>query len=296
MESLRRDVALPLLGHIPPQLSEQFARQYGALTGPLRTVGAKASPESIAQLCREAAGYLKIDEIAAVAARRGYLPAPPRRLLVPEPTLGELSLAVAWGSPLQPLTLENVDLLQAMGVELVPLNIARDETLPQGCHGLLLSGTLDEDGIAAFAANAPLLTELRGAIDGGLPTLALGGGALLLLQRLADRRGRTHDLLGVVPHEAELIEWYDRPAYVTVTATRDNPYDAGESVRFELFDLEFLVLEQEAFPYRVRTATGSQTEGFVAGRCLASTLFASFAASPALAGRFVAAMRAARDL
>ena len=294
MESLRRDVGLPLLGHIPPQLSEQFVRQYGALTGSLRTVGAKTSPAAITQLCREAAGYLKVEEIVAVAARRGYLPAPPRRLLVPQPTLGELALAVAWGPPLQPLTLENVDLLQAMGVELVPFNVARDTALPEGCHGLLLSGTLDEDGLAGFAANEALLAELKRAIDGGLPTLALGGGALLLLQRLADSRGRSHDLVGVVPHEAELLEWYDRPVYVTVSATRDNPYDEGDSTRFELFDLEFLVLEQAAFPYQVKSASGIQTEGFVVRHCLASTLFASLAASPALAGRFVAAMRAAR--
>jgi hypothetical protein len=38
----------------------------------------------------------------------------------------------------------------------------------------------------------------------------------------------------------------------------------------------------------------SRTEGFVVGRCLATTLFASFAASPGMAGRFIAAMHAAR--
>ena len=122
--------------------------------------------------------------------------------------------------------------------------------------------------------------------------MAIGGGALLLLRRLADSRGRSHELVGVVPAEAELIEWYERPRYVRVTATRDNPFDEGENTLYELFDLEFLMLEQESFAYRVETGGDeSQAEGFAVHRCLASSLYPSFALCPAMAERFVAAMR-----
>ena len=295
-EALRRDVGLPLLGRVPPQLTEQFLRQYAVASGAVRTLGGARAPEAtLVQLCREAATYLQLDEIAAVAARRGFLPAAPRHLLLPETSATDLVVAVAWGPPLQPVMLENVDVLQAMGVNLVPLNIARDRELPEPCDGLLFCGTLDEQTIDAFSDNALLRQSLRTAAADGLPVLALGGGALLLLQRLADSRGRSHDLLGIVPAEAELLEWYDRPRYVHAEATRANPYDAGSVTLQELFDLEFLVLEHDVFAYQVTMPDGSgRTEGFVVGRCLATTLFASFAASPAMAGRFIAAMRAAR--
>jgi cobyrinic acid a,c-diamide synthase len=295
-EALRRDVGLPLLGQVPPQLTEQFLRQYAAASGSVRTLGGSRAPEAtLVQLCREAATYLRLDEIIAVASRRGFLPSAPRRLLLPETSATDLVVAVAWGPPLQPVMLENVDVLQAMGVNLVPLNIARDRELPQPCDGLLFTGTLDEQSIAAFSDNALLREHLRGAAAAGLPILALGGGALLMLQRLADSRGRSHDLLGIVPAEAELLEWYDRPRYVRAEATRANPYDSGQVVLHELFDLEFLVLEQDVFAYQIAMPDGSsRTEGFVVGRCLATTLFASFAASPGMAGRFIAAMRAAR--
>jgi cobyrinic acid a,c-diamide synthase len=295
-EALRRDVGLPLLGQIPPQLTEQFLRQYAAASGSVRTLGGSRAPEAtLVQLCREAATYLRLDEIVAVASRRGFLPSAPRRLLLPETSATDLVVAVAWGPPLQPVMLENVDVLQAMGVNLVPLNIARDRELPQPCHGLLFTGTLDEQSIDAFSDNALLRQHLRGAAAEGLPILALGGGALLMLQRLADSRGRSHDLLGLVPAEAELLEWYDRPRYVRAEATRANPYDSGQVVLHELFDLEFLVLEQDVFAYQIAMPDGSsRTEGFVVGRCLATTLFASFAASPGMAGRFIAAMRVAR--
>jgi cobyrinic acid a,c-diamide synthase len=293
--TLRRDVAVPVLGHIPPQLTEQFMRAYAAASGAVRTLGARSDKGETVRLCREAATYLRLDEIASVAARRGFLAKVPRRLLLPETSATDLTVAVAWGPPLQPVMLENVDVLQAMGVSLMPLHIARDRELPDPCDGLLVAGTLDEQHLNAFADNALLLQGLRDAAAEGLPVLALGGGALLMLQRLADSRGRSHDLLGLVPAEAELIEWYDRPRYVRAEATRANPYGAGEMVLHELFDLEFLVLEQDVFAYQIAMPDGSsRTEGFVLGRCLASTLFPSFAASPGMAGRFIAAMRAVR--
>ncbi len=230
-----------------------------------------------------------------MAARRGFLPAAPRRLLLPETSATDLVVAVAWGPPLQPVMLENVDVLQAMGVNLVPLNIARDRELPEPCDGLLFTGTLDEQAIDAFSDNALLRQNLRSVAAEGLPILALGGGALLMLQRLADSRGRSHDLLGLVPAEAELLEWYDRPRYVRAEATRANPYDAGEVSCTSCSTSSSWCSSRTCSPTRSPCPTApARTEGFVVGRSLATTLFASFAASPGMAGRFIAAMHAAR--
>ena len=202
----------------------------------------------------------------------GFLPARPRRLLAPLPAATGLTLAVAWGPPLEPFALEAIDLFKAAGLTLAPLHIGRDRELPPGAAGLLLTGLLDEEELPAFATNDGLKTSIADAVGAGLPTLAFGGGSLLLLRRLADSRGRTHELAGVLPAEAELLEWYDRPRYVRAAAARENLYDEGETTLYELFDLEFLTLQQEAFAYRVGEAgEEGQVEGFVHERCLATT-------------------------
>lgn len=293
LQSLRRDVGVPLLGAIPPQLTEQFMRQHAPLPG-MRTIGPKPPADGAVRLCEEAGTYLQLDELDEVASRRGFVPAAQRRLLIHrDRDVGrvELSVAIAWGAPLQPLALENIDVLQAGGVRLQPLNIVRDRALPEGVSGLLVVGQLEEEQLSAFAANTPLLGELARAISAGLPTMAFGGGALLLLRRLADSHGRSHDLVGVIPAEAELIEWYDRPRYVRVSATRENPYDESDNVLYELFDLEYLVLEQDHFAYRVATGNTTQAEGFAVHNCLATSLYPSFALSPAMVDRFMAAVR-----
>jgi len=120
----------------------------------------------------------------------------------------------------------------------------------------------------------------------------MGGGALLLLRRLADSRGRSHELAGVLPAEAELVEWYERPRYVRAQAGRGNPFDEGENLLYELFDLEFLLLEQESFAYHVGDADEpGQAEGFAFSRCLATSLYASLPRCRALATNFAATMR-----
>ena len=291
---LEETAKLPVLGWLPPQLSEQFARQYGGSQSGLRQIGPQPVKGGEAALCREAGTFLDREGLEAAAARRGYLPARPRRLLAPLPAAAGLTLAVAWGPPLQPFALDAVDLFKAMGLTLEPLHVGRDAALPEGAAGLLVAGLLDEEQLPAFAGNDALKAELATAIDGGLPVLALGGGALLLLRRLADSRGRTHELAGVLPAEAELLEWYERPRYVRATAARENPYAEGDATLYELFDLEFLTLQQEAFAWRVgEPGEEGQVEGFVDGRCLATTLVPSLPAMPGLAKAFVAAMRLA---
>ena len=231
--------------------------------GALRQIGPRPVKGGARRLCTEAGTYLDQDDLLAAATRRGFLPGRTRHLLTPLPAAQGLRLAVAWGPPLEPFALENVDMLQAMGLELAPLNVARDRELPPDVSGLLLAGLLDEEQLPAFAANTDLMAALATAIADGLPTLAMGGGTLLLLRRLADDRGRSHELAGVLPAEAELLEWYERPRYVRAQATRDNPFDEGENLLYDLFDLEFLLLEQESFAYHVSQASEpAQAEGF----------------------------------
>ena len=293
---LEESCGLPVLGWIPPRLSGQFIRQYEGGRDGLRLLGPPPVGGGDAALCREAAVFLDREGLAAAAARRGYVPARPRRRLVPSSAAGGLTLAVAWGPPLEPPMLDAADMFKAMGVTLAPLQVTRDTGLPERASGLLIAGLLDEDRLAAFAANEALKAALRDAVVAGLPVLALGGGALLLLRRLADGRGRAYELAGVLPAEAEVLEWYGRPRYVDVVASPDNPYVSGELTLCELFDLEFLTLQQDKSAWRLGgRGEERRAEGFVRGRCLATTLVPSLPATPGLAETFVAAMRPAPD-
>ena len=64
-------VGLPLLGWLPPQLSEQFVRQYSTGNGPVRQIGPRPVKGGEARLCAEAGTYLRADDLLAAATMRG---------------------------------------------------------------------------------------------------------------------------------------------------------------------------------------------------------------------------------
>ena len=215
----------------------------------LRQIGPQPVKGGEAALCREAGGYLDRDGLEAAAARRGFLPARPRRLLAPLPAAAGLTLAVAWGPPLEPFALEAIDLLQGDGPH---ARAAPHRPRPRRCRRAPRACSSPACSTRSSCRRSPpttaLKTSLAAAIGDGLPTLALGGGALLLLRRLADSRGRTHELAGVLPAEAELLEWYERPRYVRAARRAREPLRRrARHLLYELFDLEFLTLQQEAF-------------------------------------------------
>ena len=73
------------------------------------------------------------------------------------------------------------------------------------------------------------------------------------------------------------------------------PYEQSGKNFSELFDLEFLVLEQDSFAFVVgEPDEPGQAEGFALGRLLATTLYPSLPRRPSLVSAFVAAMRLAQ--
>ena len=280
------EAPLPVLGWVPERLADAFDGLHAGLRRP--------GDASAAQLvCAEAAASLDADELSAAAARRGFVPSRPRRLLTPDRAVAGRTVAVATGSPLEPFAPENLDLLEATGLRLERFDLAGDEELPPGASGLLLCGGLDEAGLAPFAANEPLKAALAGAVASGLPTLAMGGGCLLLLDALADTCGTVHQLAGALAGEAELLDWYERPRYVPVRTAPGNPFDSGDGVVYDLFDDEYLLLEQQSVAYEVSGPDGKgETVGQALPACLATTLVASLPGSPALAAGFAAAVAA----
>ena len=283
---LGADVPLPVLGWVSPRLADAFAGLYAGLRRPGDTSPALA-------VCEEAAAALDADGLLAAAARRGYVPSRPRRLLTPDRSVAGRALAVAAGPPLEPFALENVDFLEAAGLGIGRFDLAADEMLPPGVSGLLLSGGLDEAGLPAFAANEPLKAALADAVGAGLPTLAMGGGSFLLLDALADTGGAVHQLAGALTGEAELLDWYERPRYVPVRAAPGNPFDAGDGVVYDLCDEDYLLLEQGDTAYELGgDGAPGETEGQASRGCLATTFVASLPGSPALAAGFLAAVAA----
>ena len=227
--------------------------------------------------------------LIAVAGQRGFLSS--QSWLVDRGIDGPL-IMVAGGKGFTPWSRDSIEVLRSAGARVRRLDLVEDTTLPVETAGLVLAGTVWPAGLPDIGLNQPLLREIRVRISEGLPTVALGGGMLTLLSRIQDSLGRTVELADVLPAEGEILWDLEDPAYVEVTAERDNLLlDKGETVTgWVVTDAE--VLNPSAHwdpPLTVRGGgvAGEQAEGAGTSSLLCSRVFVHLAGTPDMAPRFV---------
>ncbi len=122
---------------------------------------------------------------------------------------------------------ENLELLQALGCEIVFFNLLRDKTLPPHISGLYLCGGYPELHAKALSENTSMIESIKQSVESGLPTIAEGGGFLYLHESLDGT-----PMCGVIKGAAYETKRLQRFGYITLTAGRDNLLcEAGGTIR-----------------------------------------------------------------
>jgi len=230
-----------------------------------------------------------IGALLELAGQRGFLSS--QNLLTDRGSEGPLVM-VAGGTGFTPWSRDSIEVLRAAGARIRRLDLVEDEVLPAEAAGLVLAGTVWPSSLIDIAMNQSLLLDMRTRIATGLPTLALGGGFLVLLNTVQDSLGRTVELAGVLPGEGEILWDLEDPAYVEVTAERENPLlEKGQKARgWVLTDLEVLDPAPTWDPplvLRGAGVSGEQREGAGTRSLLCSRALIHLSGAPGLGGRFV---------
>lgn len=121
----------------------------------------------------------------------------------PQPLLQGRRLAIARDAAFGFIYPANVDLLRALGAELVFFSPLRHEALPD-CDAVWLPGGYPELHVQTLAAHPTLAASLRAHVAAHRPLLAECGGMLVLLDALTDAAGESHRLMGLLPGHAHV--------------------------------------------------------------------------------------------
>lgn len=227
--------------------------------------------------------------LETLAGQRGFLSS--QNWLIDRGIGGPL-VVVAGGRGFTPWSRDSIEVLRSAGAQVHRLDLVEDRALPAETAGLVLAGTVWPEDLPDIAMNQSLLRDLRMRIREGLPTIALGGGALILLSKIQDSLGRTVELADVLPAGGEILWDLEEPAYVEVTAERDSLLLVqGETVTgWVVTDVEMVDLDPGRDPpLTVRGAgvPGVQAEGATTSSLLCSRVFLHLAATADMAPRFV---------
>jgi cobyrinic acid a,c-diamide synthase len=188
--------------------------------------------------------------------------------------------------------------LEAAGAQLVPFDTLHDAHLP-AVDGVFIGGGFPEMFMAELQANTGLRTELRDAIEAGLPVYAECGG-LMYLARSITWQGRTARMVGAIPGDAVMNARPVGRGYVHLRETAAMPW-AGTTGPVRGHEFHHSSLENLAagldFAYRVERGHGidGTHDGVLVHNLLASYTHLRSGAGSQWAPRFVAHVRALRQ-
>lgn len=165
----------------------------------------------------------------------------------------------------------DLDSLRKHGAELIPFDTLKDAHLPD-VDGLLIGGGFPEVHMHALEANRSLRTEIRQAIEAGMPMYVECGGLMYLSRSLSWKNQRS-EMVGAIPADTVM---HDRPqgrGYVKLRETGKLPWPAitGQNHALEIraHEFHYSTLENVApnleYAYDVTRGTGidGQRDGIV---------------------------------
>ena len=199
-------IEVPLLGMLPQHPALELPSRHLGLLPPGELDDLEEREGQWAQLAEQ---YLKLELLWPLLAPPQPIGGDPITWCVQQHsrshdiTPESLPVAIASDAAFHFRYPEATELLEAVGLEPIPWSPLADESLPEGCRGVLLPGGYPELHAAQLAKSHRSLHDLARAATTGLPVVAECGGLLLLGQTLSDSEGAPHPMAGVLPFHAQ---------------------------------------------------------------------------------------------
>lgn len=163
------------------------------------------------------------------------------RQLSIENNRGRVRIAVAIDEAFCFYYQDNLDLLKQMGAEIIPFSPLHDNCLPPEADGLILGGGYPELYAKQLSENTVMRTQIRAAIERGMPYLAECGGFMYLHEQMEDMEGSSYPMCGCISGKSYRTPKLSRFGYITlnVNGQAEQLLACGESIRgheFHYFD------------------------------------------------------------
>ena len=233
---------------------------------------ASAAHAKIDQIAELIAAQVDLDRVQALAAAAPPLSAAGTPIaaltdVAPESATGSankavIRLGIARDAAFAFYYPADLEALERHGAELVPIDTLRDPHLP-AIDALFIGGGFPEVHMRALEANHSLRTEIRQAIEGGLPVYAECGGLMYLTRSLA-WHGQRCEMVGALPADTVMHAKPQGRGYVKLRETGANPWPplspTPAAVEIRAHEFHYSSLENVAdglrYAYDVTRGTG----------------------------------------
>lgn len=133
-----------------------------------------------------------------------------------------LRLAVAKDEAFYFYYTENLEMLEAGGVELLYFSPIHDKVLPADIDGIYIGGGYPELHLLTLSKNRSMKQAILRVSQAGLPIYAECGGLMYLTKSIVDNSGCAYDMVGVFDTTSKMTTRLQHFGYVTVTTKNDS--------------------------------------------------------------------------
>ncbi len=214
------------------------------------------------------------------------------------PLLPSPKIAIAQDAAFSFYYPDNLDILTAIGADLVPWSPLRDAQPPDDVDGFYFGGGFPEMFAAELAANRGLRDQLKTLLTQGMPTYAECGGLIYLANTLVDLENKPWPMVGLLPTTVRMAKRLTL-GYRRATVMHSSSVVAAGQI---VWGHEFHRSETETLPpnrlYQLQRYGADQphaVEGWSLQRVHASYLHLHWGGCPEVAEALVAACRRYRQ-
>lgn len=130
---------------------------------------------------------------------------------------------------------DNLRLLREYGAELAFFSPIHDRKLPKGCSGILLGGGYPELYADRLSSNTEMMSDIRKAIQSGMPVVAECGGFMYLHSKLIDKDLREYSMVGAMDAVCHYAGKLVRFGYINLSENKSNFLPENEIIKAHEF-------------------------------------------------------------
>lgn len=272
---------VPVVGGIPRDLDMQMPERHLGLVPSVETGEVK---KLVHTLAARVAPHLPVKNMAALAESAPPIKAE-QKIFAVEPE-ASVKLGIVRDRAFNFYYQDGLDLLEALGAELVYVSALDDEALPPDLDGLYIGGGFPEMFLEQVSCNRPFIEGLKLRVEQDMPLFAECGGLMYLCRSIRDFAGRDWPGAGILPARCRMEKKRVALGYVTATALRDNVMvGRGTELRGHEFHYSNIEGDELAPAYFLRKPgrDDGRRDGHARGNVLATYLHIHLAGSPGAA-------------
>ncbi|KHF40759.1 cobyrinate a,c-diamide synthase [Halalkalibacter okhensis] len=184
---------------------------------------------------------------------------------------------------------ENLEMMEAKGIEIVYFSPLADEGLPDEVDGLYIGGGFPEEFASELAQNIKPKQTIKAAIENGLPTLAECGGFMYLTKSLETTEKTKHEMVGIIPGKVQMHSRLAALGYREINGLNDNYLlEDNRAKGHEFHYSSFSSADSQwQYAYETKGMRGTNKEGYLAENLVAGYTHFHFASCPTMIDHWI---------